>query len=201
MAHTFEILTCEHKKLSTPPGALRRVFTLCRELVESIRSDIRAGLLPATFCAHSSNYEHPQFVDMQRDLRALIWNYPLELKSPFEQVESISGGIWRASEICGGDDALLKLTFQPGTTDLPLHSHDFSDRVVFVAEGSGTFEFVNESLGSDLTTLEVGYGDALIFAKGTVHSFRTATSNLTLISYHSPFIDLDSPRQYSVYSR
>jgi len=125
----------------------------------------------------------------------------LRLESPFEEISTIAGGIWQASQLCGGEDALLKLCFQPGTMDLPLHSHDHSDRVVFVIDGSGSFEFIPERDGSNATSTEITSGDLLMFARGTVHSFRTPQDGLQLISYHSPFLDLHDSRQYTVHSQ
>ncbi len=123
-------------------------------------------------------------------------DYPLSLESPFEEVATISGGLWRADKICGGEDALLKLCFQAGTIDLPLHSHDYSDRVVFVVEGSGTFEFVSNADATQV--IEISTGDLLMFPRTTVHSFRTPKSGLQLISYHSPFIELNDSRQWKL---
>ncbi len=201
MTQTFEILTLDDRPQLSTPGALLRVFQACRELVAGFSSDIRAGVFSSPVCARCSRYRHPVFGDLRSELLALKEEYPLRLESPFEEVSTIAGGIWQASHLCGGDDALLKLCFQPGTMDLPLHSHDHSDRVVFVVEGSGSFEFIPERDGTNTTSTEITSGDLLMFARGMVHSFRTPQVGLQLISYHSPFLDLRDERQYTVYSQ
>ncbi len=198
MTNSFEILTRRERPQLSTPGSLLRVFGVCRELVGSLNSDIRAGVLSLPVCARTSRYRHPVFGDLRNELQALRDDYPLNLESPFEEVSTIAGGIWKASQLCEGNDALLKLCFQPGTMDLPLHSHDHSDRVIFVVEGSGTFEFIPDSTGQ-ISMIEIACGDLLMFARGTVHSFRTPMDGLQLISYHSPFIDLQDSRQYTVY--
>lgn len=200
MTHTFQILSQASQPHLSAPGALLRVFQVCRELVAGFNSDIQAGVLSLPVCAHSSRFRHPVFGDLRNELLALKEDYPLSLKSPFEEVSTIAGGVWRASQLCDGDDALLKLRFEPGTMDLPLHSHDHSDRVIFVVEGGGTFEFVPEQAGAQVTKIEIASGDLLMFARGTMHSFRTPENGLQLISYHSPFIELDDSRQFRVNS-
>lgn len=201
MTQTFEILSRGDRPQLSTPGALLRVFHACRELVAGLNSDIKAGVLIPPVCVRSSRYRHPVFGDLRDELLALKEDYPLLLESPFEEVSTIAGGIWKASQLCDGEDALLKLCFQSGTMDLPLHSHDHSDRVVFVVEGSGTFELLRKQGDSTVTTTEITAGDLLMFARGTVHSFRTPQDGLQLISYHSPFLDLHDTRQYTVYSQ
>ena len=198
---TFEILSGDDHLRSSRPGSLVRMLRVCRDLAQSLNMDIRAGALPPRFCAKSSEYRHPVFGDVSDDVGALMHDYPLDLQSPFEGVAAIHGGIWKASDLCGGNDALLKLRFDRGTVDLPLHSHDHSDRVIFVADGSGVFECVAESEFAEPTAVPIGRGDMLLFTRGTVHRFETESSELVLLSYHFPFIELDDPKQYTVVTR
>ena len=182
-------------------GALTRLFRVCRELAASMNADIRVGLLPKRFCARSNVFKHAAFGDLSQDLRSLMENYPLDVQSPFEGVPTICGGIWEASELCEGDstDALLKLRFQAGTLELPMHSHDHSDRVVLVAEGAGIFEVAADGQSKHrVISTEVEAGDALVFSRGTVHSFKAPSTDLVLLSYHSPFIALEDHRHYTV---
>ena len=198
---TFEVLTgAETTDRQIWQGALARVLGFCRDLSESMNADVRAGLLPEKFCARSNIFKHVEFGDLSDDLRSLADHYPLTLESPFEGVSTISGGVWRASDFCetNATDALLKLCFLAGTVDLPMHSHDYSDRVILVAKGAGVFE--SQSGASDrheIVSTEIKAGDALVFARGTVHTFKVPSTELVLMSYHSPFIPLADPRQYT----
>lgn len=178
---------------------MNTIFCVCREIAASVSADVRAGRFPNGICAHCRNYRHPEVGDLGPQVRALHEEYPLEMESPFEEVDNISGGVWRASEILGGDDALLRLHFQKQTLNLPLHSHDHSDRVIFVAQGCGVFEHLFDSEGRQRHSIEIDAGDALVFSRGTIHSFRTFESDLHLLSYHSPYVDLSDERQYSLF--
>ncbi|MCR9294080.1 MAG: cupin domain-containing protein [bacterium] len=117
--------------------------------------------------------------------------YPVHLQSPFEDVAAIAGGIWQLSS---RSDALLKLVFQPWTQDLPIHSHDYSERVIFVLDGRADFVVADQHGAT--SEVKVSRGDVLVFFRGTKHTFRTAENQLVLMSYHSPFIELDDPRQF-----
>jgi len=182
-------------------GALTRLFRCCRGLVESLNADIRAGILPEKFCARSNLLATAEFHDMRNDLELLIERYPLVVESPFEGVSTISGGIWRASDYVESNatDALLKLQFLAGTVDLPLHSHDHSDRLILVANGTGIFELQSsDPERPEVFSTDLKVGDAIVFARGTAHTFKVPSTDLVLLSYHSPFIPLDDPRQYTV---
>ena len=198
---TFETLNCSEPAGSRIwHGALVRLFRICRELVTSMNADIRAGLLPAGFCARSNILSHPEFGGLNEDVRFLLDHYPIEVESPFEGVETISGGVWHASRFCEEDavDALLKLRFLAGTTNLPMHTHDHSDRVILVAAGSGFFELQSESSRCEVISTEVKAGDALVFARGSAPAFNVPSTDLVLLSYHSPFIPLTDPRQFTI---
>ena len=199
---TFEVLTDSSDTSPNWEGALLRLLRVCRELAASMNIDIRAGLLPKRFCARSNVVKHAAFNDVSADLQSLMEAYPLDLQSPFEGVPTISGGIWRASALCDDNatDALLKLRFPAGTVDLPMHCHEHSDRVIFVAEGAGIFDVASDGQSTDrVISTEVAAGDALVFARGTVHTFKVPSTDLVLLSYHSPFIALDDARQYTVF--
>ncbi len=193
---SFRLLT-DLDSTQTWNGELPRIFGACRELNKNLNADIRAGRLPTRSCIQGriSN----------ENLQSLRDAYPLELKSPFEQVASISGGLWQASELIdeNDDDAALKLRFEAGTTDLPMHSHDYSNRVVVVIEGNGVFEVAADSPGlpSDpcqIHSIQVEPGDVLAFSRGVLHTFKAESEDLLLFSYHAPFIPLDDPRQFTI---
>lgn len=196
----IELLSSRSDSLRFNPGALSRMFRTCRALVEDLTSDIQAGAITTPVCACGSWHRITDNPSTIPDLVALTEVYPLALQSPFEEVETIAGGIWKASDICSGNDAILRLSFRAGTVNLPLHSHNFSDRVVFVVRGSGTFEFVSDLESNELTTTHVQEGTMLMFPRGTIHSFRTPDAGLELISYHSPYIELEDAKHYTVFS-
>lgn len=196
---TFEVLSAGPNSPARWNGSLIRLLQVCRELVSGMNADIRAGLLPDGFCARSDNFHHATFGDLTPDVLAVLNDYPLSLESPFEGVSTISGGVWNAADLDGGNDALLKLKFEAGTLDLPFHSHDHSDRVVFVADGAGTFQLATDRAANPPELVEVTTGDILIFARQTVHTFATPKRALTLLSYHSPFVPLDHQGQYTLH--
>jgi len=199
---TFEVLSGEGEATSCNwQGSLARLFHVCRDLTASMNADIRASLLPRPFCARSNIDKHEAFGNIKQDLRSLMVSYPLDIQFPFEGVPTIGGGIWRASELYEdhATDALLKLRFRAGTMDLPVHSHDHSDRVIFVTEGSGLFALAGVSgTVESMKSISVKAGDAIVFSRGTLHTFQVPSVDLVLLSYHSPFIDLDDPRQYTI---
>lgn len=55
-----------------------------------------------------------------------------------------------------------------------------------------------EFSGADIRSTSIRVGDVLAFSRGVVHTFNTDSTALVLLSYHSPFIPLDDPRQYSL---
>ncbi len=135
---------------------------------------------------------------------ALEREEPRVMQAPFENTASISGAVWESASLIGPDDrsALLKLRFEKGTDELPLHAHLASDRVIFVLGGRGFFHVSPEPIeaGSDrsIQSIAVRPRDALVFTRGVVHTFSTPTEPLELLSFHEPFIPLDDPDQYTV---
>ncbi|MCA9296792.1 MAG: cupin domain-containing protein [Phycisphaerales bacterium] len=129
--------------------------------------------------------------------------FPIDMQSPFEGSENVSGGILLpASWGTDGDDGFLFLRFSPGTKDLPLHSHEHSDRFIYVLGGRGFF-CVSEAAGEggrDQTVRRVPIRsrDVVMFKRGVVHTFETANEPLRLLSYHAPFVPLNDPKQYSI---
>ncbi len=129
---------------------------------------------------------------------------PIDLKAPFEGVDSIAGGLWLGADIAGPDrcDGIAKLRFRAGTLDLPIHAHEHSDRLIVVLSGSGVFHVSNEQLdrftGSDVRHISVHVGDVLMFTRHLLHTFSAPKEDLLLLSYHSPAIAFDDDRQYTV---
>lgn len=123
---------------------------------------------------------------------------------PFEGCLSARGVVLRGCDLVSEDrdDAFLILDFEPHTLDLPLHTHDDSDRFICVIEGRGFFHVSSDPLevgaGRRLRHTAVRDRDALMFRRGTVHTFSTAEHPLTLLSYHRPYISLADERQYTL---
>lgn len=135
---------------------------------------------------------------------ALERDEPRVMHAPFENTASISGAVWESAGLINSDDrsALLKLRFEKGTDELPLHAHLASDRVIFVLGGRGFFHVSPEPIEAGSTrsvqSIAVRPRDALVFTRGVVHTFSAPTEPLELLSFHEPFIPLDEPDQYTV---
>ncbi len=123
---------------------------------------------------------------------------------PFEGCMTARGSVLLGSELArpGRTDAFLILALAPHTRDLPLHTHDDSDRFIFAVDGRGFFHSSPDPLEAGpsrrLRTVAVRDRDALMFRRGTVHTFSTDEHPLTLLSYHSPYIPLADERQYTL---
>ena len=115
----------------------------------------------------------------------------------------MSGAAIRGAQVLGDPartDGFLALRFSAGTRDRPLHVHPDSDRFIFAIGGRGFFHVSaapRDAVGGHpLRHAAVRDRDALMFRRGTVHTFSTAEHALTLLSYHRPFIELEDPAQY-----
>jgi mannose-6-phosphate isomerase-like protein (cupin superfamily) len=122
---------------------------------------------------------------------------PIRVEAGFEGNPGVEGGAWRPSD--RGDDGVVHLRFAAGTEDLPLHVHEFSDRLLVVTSGLGLFHYLPDGEKSrELRSVVVGAGDAVLFMRGVVHTFTAPLDDLTLLSYHAPFFEFNDPRQYSL---
>lgn len=127
----------------------------------------------------------------------LLESHSIQIEAGFEGNPGVEGGAWRPSDGC--DDGLVHLRFAAGTEDLPLHVHEFSDRLLVITSGLGLFHYLPDAGESrELRSVVVEAGDAVLFARGVIHTFTAPLSDLTLLSYHSPFIELDDSRQFTV---
>ena len=197
---SFDVLTGQPRNRQGPwHAALAKAFELGRTLHARLQAELRAGRLDApTFLR---GYLAPQARAVQEDFQH---DYPLELQSPFEGVESVAGAVWMGSalfaEAC--DDAIMKLRFEAGTYELPLHTHERSDRVIVVLKGCGQFHFTNQSRadfnGVGVRSTAVEPGMVLLFTRGLLHTFSSPTEPLYLLSYHAPFIPLDDGDQFTL---
>jgi mannose-6-phosphate isomerase-like protein (cupin superfamily) len=183
------------------PGALAALFRHSRKLQENLQADQRMGCISEPAFLHGGIRDSESAYIL---IDSIERQYPLALRSPFEGVESIAGGIWRGSEVFGdnSDDAIVKLRFEAGTMDLPLHVHEHSGRCIVVASGSGRFHWSDEPMdqftGMNVKSVEVKKHDALLFTPNLLHTFSVPDEPLVLLSYQSPFIELDDPRQWAL---
>lgn len=127
----------------------------------------------------------------------LLASQPIRVDAGFERNPGVEGGAWRPSDGC--DDGLVHLRFGAGTEDLPLHVHEFSDRLLVITSGLGSFHYLPDAGKSrELRSVVVEAGDAVLFTRGVIHTFTAPLCDLTLLSYHSPFIELDDSRQFTI---
>ncbi len=87
---------------------LAQLFELGRHLTASLNAEIRAGRLPQRSCVKSSLARVQSSAQATiTELQSLRQDYPIKLQAPFEEVASISGAVWKGSELHGlnRDDA------------------------------------------------------------------------------------------------
>lgn len=127
----------------------------------------------------------------------LLDKFPINTESGFEGNPGVEGGVWRPTD--RGEDGLVHLRFSAGTEDLPLHIHEFSDRLIVVTSGVGLFHYLPDTGKTrELRSIVVEPGDVLLFTRGLIHTFTAPIGDLTLLSYHSPFFALDDSRQFTI---
>ena len=75
-------------------------------------------------------------------------------------------------------------------------------RLLVVTSGIGLFHYLPDAGESrELRSVVVGAGDAVLFTRGVVHTFTAPLDDLTLLSYHVPFFELEDARQYLIFER
>ena len=130
----------------------------------------------------------------------LLESHPICIDAGFEGNPGVEGGAWRPSD--GGDDGLVHLRFARGTENLPLHVHEFSDRLLVVTSGRGIFHYLPDAgTAPEPQSVVVKAGDAVLFTRGVVHTFTAPICDLKLLSYHAPFFEFDDTRQFTVLQR
>ncbi len=137
-------------------------------------------------------------------IAAIENEFPFALQSPFEECATAAGAVLPLGAALGQerDDALLKLRFEAGSVDLPMHAHEHSARFIFAVSGRGFFHVSSQSVdsfdGRDIRYVPIRPRDALMFMPGTMHTFSAPNEPLVLFSYHAPYVPLDDPRQYTL---
>lgn len=190
---------CESRGASGKPAVLR-LFELMAGNLAAFLDESRRGPFAPRWLRFGS-LDGGLVRDLVRDAER---DYPIELRSPFEGVDTIAGGLWLGRELAGRGraDGIAKLRFGAGTLDLPVHAHEHSDRLIVVLAGTGFFHVSNEPLagftGDDVRHIAVCLGDVLVFPRDLLHTFSAPNEALILLSYHSPVIAFDDQRQYTV---
>lgn len=185
-------------------GRLETLFAIGRRAVGILREHCRASAPDgrAVFVG-----QLPGWVEGAR-LRAFMdeveRDHPIVPVSPFEGTERIAGAAWLATEHLGEvvDDGVAKLCFAPGTDDLPLHTHEQSERFIFCLAGRGRFHYSRERLhafgGSGVQYAEVRTGSFVLFSRDVLHTFSASERGMVLVSYQSPSVPFDDPDQYTL---
>ena len=123
--------------------------------------------------------------------------HPIRVEAGFEGNPGVEGGAWRPTD--QGDDGLAHLRFSAGTEDLPLHVHEYSDRLLVVTSGIGVFHYLADADSArELRSLVVEANDVVIFTRGLIHTFTAPLGDMTLLSYHAPFFEFDDTRQFRI---
>jgi len=133
-------------------------------------------------------------------IEALQREFAVKMASPFEGSDNVAGGVLLPQDagIANRDDGFLFLRFDANCRDLPLHTHDHSERLIYVIEGRGFFHVQDGDQEGVIRHVPVRSRDVLMFRRGALHTFSTQAEPLHLLSYHAPFFALDDPRQFSL---
>ena len=142
-------------------------------------------------------------ISFRRAVEAWEARHPAELKYPFEDNPRVGGAVWPGTLIDpASENATMKLRWETRADDLPMHTHEHSDRCIIVLEGRGFFHVTDESVdhftGRSVRTIAARERDVFVFTRGVVHTFSTAEHPMVLLSCHLPFIDPADPRQFTL---
>ena len=142
-------------------------------------------------------------ISFRRAVEAWEAEHPVELRYPFEANPRVGGAVWPGTLVDpASPHAVMKLRWETRADDLPMHTHEHSDRCIIVLEGRGFFhvtdEAVGEFTGRPVRTIAARKRDVFVFTRGVVHTFSTAEHPMVLLSCHLPFIDPAEPRQYTL---
>ena len=187
-----------------PPGypALLQGFELreclintldfCREIFDQEAAKHPTG----QFYSHSS-IDCRTFEVLLRNIKTMEALYPKSLIPVFQDpdsLENITANAWPARDILGGnrDDAVIRMRFETGADNLPLHSHDHSDRVLVVTSGQGFgYYHLGPFTREGVQRIEVVPGTLIVFPKGTMHTFQCTEGQIETITFHSPFVPFE----------
>lgn len=142
-------------------------------------------------------------VSFRQTVSRLEAEHPIELIYPFEGNDRVGGAAWPSVLGDTGDqNVVMKLRWERQANDLPMHTHQHSDRCIIVLEGRGFFHVTGEPhpsfSGPGVQTIAARERDVFIFTRGVVHTFSTFDDPMVLLSCHLPYIPLNDPRQYTL---
>lgn len=179
-------------------GAFARLFDI------GVRATERLAERHPERALHLGHLGMPRMSEFRQLFAELERGMPIEVRTPFEGSDAIAGGAWLGQEHFGihPDCALAKLCFSAGAVDLPMHSHEHSDRFILVLEGEGRFHHapgpVKGFTGAGVQSVPVSAGILVLFRRGLVHTFSSSKRAMTLLSWHSPYFRFDDPRQFEL---
>lgn len=182
---------------------LRALMDLGQQVIDEADRLVRRGRMEAPFTI-GRLLVHDDTLPLHHAMELAERSRPIQLQSPFEDCETISGGLWTADQVFEShrEDGLAKLRFGAGTNDLPAHVHEHSDRCLYVLEGEGNFHASQCDWrsfdGTGIESVPVRAGDVVVFNRGVLHTFSAPRRELVLISYHSPVLAFGNPGQYTL---
>lgn len=164
---------------------------------------VRRSRLQAAY-ALGQLVSHDDTPSLSHAMESAMQSLPIEPRAPFEDCPTIAGALWLGTEVFAAtrEDGLALLRFGSGTVDLPVHVHEYSDRCLYVLEGEGLFHANpcdwRTFHGTGIESVPVRAGDVVVFNRGVLHTFSAPRRELVLVSYHSPVLPFDDPRQFTV---
>ena len=130
--------------------------------------------------------------------------YPRHLNPVFndpDAIENIVANAWTGDVLGNGrQDAIIRMSFEQGTDNLPLHVHEQSDRVLVVESGVGYGYYATVSpeifSASDVRRVSIEAGDIITFPRNTTHTFQSTEELIKTITYHSPYVDFSDEASF-----
>lgn len=202
------VISLPDVRASSARKALTNILDACAVIVENLNLHISRGELQES--AYLVGATDPTaFRDIEAAVVAInTWRPRILTKvfrSPLEIV-SITASYWSGTELEGRDrdDALINMVFREHCSELPLHCHPFSDRVIFVLNGNGHGFFCSKGIAeydpTAICKVPVRRGDILCYPRTTLHTFAASNQPIELLTYHSKFVPFSDERQYGIAS-
>lgn len=183
---------------------LQRIARFGRESINALRAATCLGGTSSPLAAVGRIRGRGTAASFTRLVRHIETRSPLELAYPFEGSDRVGGACWVVSseEPDVEPASIAMLRWESRALDLPMHVHEHSDRAIIVLEGRGYFHVsassVENFVGDDVATVAAREMDVFLFRRGTIHTFSTLSTPMTLLSCQLPFVPFDDPRQYKL---
>jgi mannose-6-phosphate isomerase-like protein (cupin superfamily) len=206
LAYGIQPVLLDAVAAASPEAAFVTLATAAQTYLKGLDAAVDGFVLPARVALLTRVRGTGPGVSFGRVIEALE-PAALHWESPFEGCSSVKGAVLRGADVVDSSrtDGFLFLEFAPETRELPLHVHEDSDRFIYAIGGRGFFHVSHDPLEAGearaIRHVPVRDRDALMFRRGTVHTFSTAEHPLTLLSYHNPYVPLDDERQYRFFER